>query len=78
MKDNVDDMTRKGRRNDIGPYGTKSCTAKFTDEQIYKIRENKSSHWSVCKELALEYNVHPETIWSILKRKTWKHLHDPE
>jgi len=77
MKANVDDMMSKGRNGYGLIQGTKQPNAKFTDEDILVIRK-ESPAWSNCKELAQNFGCSPHTIWSIIKRKTWKHLHDPE
>jgi hypothetical protein len=76
-KDNNDDMRLKGRRNDVGAPGIRARHAKFNDEQILNIRTYENT-WKNCEILGKQFDVSPNTIYRILKRETWKHLHDPE
>jgi hypothetical protein len=65
---NNNDKIKKNRQK--GPKGIQNFQAKFSDQDIIDIRNNPN-HYEI---ISLKYNVHPETIRLIKKRKTWKHL----
>jgi hypothetical protein len=53
--------------------GSKSGTAKLTEEQVLEIRELRSNGM-ILKEIALEFGVHLGNVSSICSRKSWTHL----
>jgi hypothetical protein len=75
MKDNVQDMMKKGRDGHGIAVGMLGANAKLTDDDVRKIRTFDNS-WKTCEELSKKYDVNPMTIYRIQKRQTWKHLHD--
>lgn len=77
MKDNVQDMINKGRHDYGMPIGIKAWHAKLTDEDVLWIRQQEYS-WKKCEEIAEKFGMSAFTIYNVFKRKTWKHLHDPE
>lgn len=52
--------------------------AKLSNEQVLKIRERYANEGGRNKlnyaHLAIEYNVHPDTIARIVRREGWKHI----
>ena len=90
-KENTADMFRKGRFRDgikhrggehwsarypeRYPRGEQHHKAKFTVEQIRDIRHRRRAGESA-GALASAYGVYTNTIYAIIKRKTWKHVAD--
>lgn len=69
-QDNVDDMTRKGRK--VPPRGEKNHWHKLTEDDVEEIR----NLWPGAskKEIGAAFGVHAMTIHAVLTRKSWKHL----
>lgn len=63
---NIDDMVSRRRH----AHGTRGAKAKVTDADVLAIRASTES----AKALAARYSVSPAAIYSILRRKSWKHL----
>jgi hypothetical protein len=59
----------KGR----GAQGSKSGMAKFTEQDIPKIRE-RSAKGEGYAAIAIDYGTTPESIGNIVRRKTWRHV----
>lgn len=76
-KDNYDDMVKKGRLKSNSLKGDKHYRAKFKEKDINDILK-KHDEGMKFSDLAKLYNCHRSTIYLIVKRKNWKHLHDPE
>lgn len=70
QKDNIDDMARRGRRNDL--KGTERWTAKLTEADVVEIRRQKP--FCTSKVLAEKFGVAQVTINDIIHRKKWKHV----
>lgn len=66
VKDNADDMVKKGRHR----HGENATCVKLTDEQIREIRQSNVPGIELCKQ----YGVSDNTISSIRRRETWKHI----
>lgn len=63
-QDNVDDMMTKGRR--VGH-------TKVTEDEVREMRvleANGESRFT----LAERYRIHPSQVWSIVRRRSWKHV----
>lgn len=76
IKDNVDDMVKKGRQS----KGEERPAAKLTEEEIFEIRgkyirsgPGVASPYSQ-RGLAREYGVSQHTIQQIVRGSAWKHL----
>ena len=52
--------------------GEAKQSAKLTEEQVLEIR--KLAGTMSQGEIARRYNTQPSNVWSIINRKTWKHL----
>ena len=63
-KDNSQDMVNKGRQS------REIVTPKLTEADVLAIRGSSLNG----KQLARKYNVNRSTIYSILKRRGWKHI----
>lgn len=72
VKDNAQDMVRKGRHGDTS--GTKNVSAKLTDEQVIEIRQKYASNQYTLKALSYENRVSLSLIHNIVSGKAWKHL----
>jgi len=53
--------------------GEKTGSAKFTEQIVIEIRGRHRAGQSM-KSLSVEYEVRFNSIWSIVHRKTWKHV----
>lgn len=47
---------------------------KLTEEDVLLIRDTYNNHLKNYTQLAKEYSVRPDTISSIVTRKTWRHI----
>jgi hypothetical protein len=65
-KDNSMDMVNHGTQT----KGIDSHLAKLTETNVLSIRASSESQAT----LARLYKVTPATVWSIINRKTWKHI----
>lgn len=87
LKDNTQDMIKKGRLNPpIGfrhraytkpetiLMGEKSPASKLTDKEVIEIRERYKAGGISTRKIAKIYGVTGGTIQAIIKRKTWKHI----
>jgi hypothetical protein len=54
--------------------GERKPSNKLTEKQVIEIRAKYIPHKYGLVKLAIEYGVRQKTIWSIIKRKKWKHL----
>ena len=66
--DNVADYVKKG----LVIRGEDRAQARLTEDQVRAILKSSSPH----VQLPKVYNVAPETIAGIKKRRKWKHVHD--
>jgi group I intron endonuclease len=62
--------TKRERKNSIG---IKNGRAKLTENDVIEIRKAHNSGITI-KFLAKKYNLSFSTIYSIIKRKLWKHI----
>lgn len=69
-KENVQDALQRGS---FTPAGSGSATAKLTDEQVIKIREEFAAGVSQ-KELTARHGTTFQNIHCIVRRKSWSHL----
>jgi DNA-directed RNA polymerase specialized sigma24 family protein len=53
--------------------GEKVHTAVLTEKAVLEIRKCFGLGWSY-RKIAETYNISITTVWSIAKRKTWKHI----
>mgnify|MGYP000443963359 CR=1 FL=1 len=67
--DNVHDMVRKQRH----AYGERAATATLTEEQVREIRQ-RWARGEQAQCLASEYGVVQMTIYTVVRRKSWRHL----
>jgi len=66
QSDNLNDMTKKGRRNSA--RGEKSGAAKLTEKQVLQIRSDKRS----TRTIAPEYGVGKSTIAAVKAGTSWR------
>lgn len=69
-KDNLNDMKIKGR----GPRGEKQGRSKLTEKQVIEIRKKYIPRKRTTYDLAKEYGINQSMVYTIISRKTWKHL----
>ena len=70
QKDNMDDMTNKGRDRRTGEQNGSS---KLTEKQVLRIRKLHKKGF-LQKTLAKQFSVDKSSIGFIVNRKTWKHI----
>lgn len=70
-KENTHDMVNRKRQNLL--YGENHQNSKFTKENVLCIREIFQMGFPVFIMSKL-FEIHPETIRAIVKRKTWSHI----
>lgn len=70
LASNNADRVAKGR----GAQGSKQACAKLTEELVREIRATYECGNVTLVELAIRYGVTANTIGTIVRRKTWKHL----
>jgi hypothetical protein len=70
-RDNMRDMTMKGRHARIGLTGERHPAAKITEETARQIRQRRGENQ---RALAREFGVSQATVWAIQSRRHWRHL----
>ncbi len=70
--DNTHDMIKKGRA--IYFKGEQVWKHKLKEQQVIDIRSKYASKRYTQQQLADEYKVSRHTIFSIIYKKTWKHI----
>jgi hypothetical protein len=70
-QENIDDISRHGTR--FMRFGSDSATAKLTEENVRVIRLSHTNGVTV-KDLAAQFSVTVQTIYYLLKRRTWAHI----
>ncbi len=68
--DNMRDAVAKNRF----PKGSAKPQAKLTDVKVLEIRRRFANGGMTYKELALDYQVRPETVSAVVRRVSWTHL----
>ena len=58
--------------------GSNNKNSKLTEQQVVEIRNKYAKGGISYSSLAIEYNVDMTNIACIVKRKTWKHVHETE
>ena len=71
MRDNMQDMVKKGRHNTCS--GSKHGRARLTEAQVLEMR-SKAGQGASAKDLASEYGVSRNQVYSILNRTRWTHI----
>lgn len=69
--DNVQDMHERGRASGVRAAGKDHGSVKLTEQQVLDIRSRTRESQ---RELAAEFGVSQYAIYSIIARKTWKHI----
>lgn len=69
--DNNRDMHTKGRQ----AVGDDLPQASLSSEQVLSILNKNPRGWDEYREIAKRYEVSWQTIWRIVTRRNWKHLH---
>jgi hypothetical protein len=69
--DNMNDALVRGRT----ARGTRLPHAKLTDKSVRQIRILYATNQYNQRRLAMIFGVRQQTIWAVVMRKTWKHVH---
>lgn len=75
QKQNLEDMTNKGRRGDCRNFGEKNAASKLTEVEVREIRHWVAEHghpYGYLKMLSEQYGVSTVSIQNIVKGKTWQ------
>ncbi len=70
--DNIRDMDAKSRRR-VG-VGERQALAKLTEAAVRDIRAQHATGKASVAQLAQLFEVHENTLRSVVQRKTWKHV----
>jgi hypothetical protein len=73
QKENMQDMSRKGRSHQNQCKGIQSGRHKLTEAEVIQIRLNHKNGRTQ-KSLAIEYNINTATVFDIVHRNHWKHI----
>ncbi len=71
-----DNSHNQKHANEIGlklSLGEKHHFSKLTEKQVIDIRSRKY-YWGFYADLAKEFNIDENTVWSARNKETWKHL----
>ena len=74
QQSNMDDMARKGRRNQRPPKGSLHPNHKLTEKDIVKIRNMYVPRIVTYQHIADMFGVTKHLIILIVQRKAWKHV----
>lgn len=67
---NMSDCANKNRN----VFGSRSRTAKLTDEIVRQIRKEYVPHRNGCSRLAVKYGVTRRSIYSVISGQSWKRV----
>jgi len=73
QKDNMIDMSNKGRCHSNQARGEQAGKSKLTEQQVLEIRRQHNMGRTQ-KSLALEYGLNKTSIFDIVHRINWKHI----
>lgn len=73
QSENLHDMVGKGRRHYPGFLGETNHRSILTEDAVRSIRE-KFQNGTRQIDIAREFNVDRTVVWSIVHRKSWKHI----
>lgn len=75
MKDNSQDMVKKGRYNPANkPKGSKHFASKLSEADVLKIRNMYRTGEHTYGSIAQLYNIDKTVIGKIIKKTAWKHV----
>lgn len=74
LKDNTQDMLRKGRHRPASMRGEMNRRSKLTVAKVRSIRAAYHGGWANGVELARAYGVSSTVIYGIVKGESWKHV----
>jgi hypothetical protein len=74
QKDNLKDMTNKGRRRSNTPKGEDHLHSKLTVKDIVAIRRKYIPRIYTLQQLADEYGTAKRNIYLIIQRRAWSHV----
>jgi hypothetical protein len=69
IKENIHDAMAKGRFT----CGVRQHNSKLTDTQVQRLRQQRALGASV-QQLATQYQLSPQNVRMIVRRRTWKHV----
>lgn len=74
-RDNIIHAYRTGLKKPASAHGESCHLAKLSEADVYWMRENyvRNGRWNTTT-MAERFNVSPQTVSKILKRKIWSHL----
>jgi hypothetical protein len=67
------DNNRDKVKNGVQPFGSKHHNTKLTDAKVRRIRKEAEAG-NTLTTIANKYEVSLSAVWSIVKRKTWRHI----
>jgi len=74
MKDNTQDMMKKGRNRFVVHKGEDNGSSKLTEDQVRTLREEYSVGGANQAQLAKKYKVSQGLVSMVLTRRYWKHV----
>lgn len=74
QQDNINDMIKKGRNNQVGLSGKDNGRAKITEEEVKEIRKRYEIENISCKKLGSEYNISESQTLRIVNYESWTHI----
>ena len=72
-RENLQNRDRKGRQGRATARGEKSASAKLTESNVFDIRALYAAGGVTMDSLADRYSVSGNTIWQVVRRKSWRH-----
>lgn len=73
--ENMADCAQKGRLNPPCLRGERSGMSRLTDEKVRAIRSLYDSGHHSTRQLGSMFGVDGKTVWSVVTRNSWKHIH---
>lgn len=74
QQDNLRDMYKKGRNNNVNTSGIKNGRHKLTEIDVINIRNSYSNKKLTVIELMNKYNLSETQTYRIINFKSWKHV----
>ena len=73
-KDNMSDMSKKGRSNGSPPRGVKNYNAKLKEKEVIEIRMKYKTGRYTLNDLAEEYGISNSMVSYIHLNRNWTHI----
>ena len=76
QKQNLDDMTRKGRRRRVGVKGSKNHASIYAEQDVIEMKRMNSIGTRTCN-IWRRFGGSYQSVWLIIRGRNWSHIAVP-